>query len=223
MLLGPRAESAAALLALAMLRPSLAEPRPSREATPLPIAIAVARRAGQPVADARWIGAQVTVADRVFQRCAVRFQRLPDRQLPERYLALERRADRDALSTQVLEGAINVFVVASLRDVDDPALYRLGVHWRPRRFPGKRFIIITPDALPTTLAHELGHFFGNGHTRLAGNLMSYRRKGEEATLTADQIRRIRREVRLLRRRLVPVGEPHPEGDRDVSHPGNSSR
>jgi hypothetical protein len=70
---------------------------------------------------------------------------------------------------------INCFVVASLRDVDDPSRYRRGVHWRPRGGPaGRHVVILSSIAGPTVLAHELGHFFGiRRHSAVAGNVMSY--------------------------------------------------
>ena len=39
--------------------------------------------------------------------------------------------------------------------------------------------------MPTTLAHELGHFLGNGHAYVKNNLMSYERDGGEVFLDAD--------------------------------------
>jgi hypothetical protein len=123
------------------------------------------------------------------------------RQLPARHAALETRRDRDALGALVRRDAVSVFVVASLRDVDDPRHHRLGVCWRPKRYAGVRLIILTPDALATTLAHELGHYLGNSHTRLRGNLMSYRRAGGEASLTPAQVRQLRAEARRVLREV----------------------
>ena len=40
------------------------------------------------------------------------------------------------------------------------------------------------------LAHELGHFFGNGHTEVADNLMSYVRTGAQVFLDEAQIERV---------------------------------
>ena len=40
------------------------------------------------------------------------------------------------------------------------------------------------------LAHELGHFFGNGHSSVPDNLMSYTRSGGKAFLDDAQVARV---------------------------------
>ena len=84
----------------------------------------------------------------------------------------------------------------------------MGVHWRPRNDIGKHWVIVSASAMPSTLAHELGHFFGNPHTTVIDNLMSYQRKNEaDVFLDAGQVKKIKRFARLyLRsRELVPKG------------------
>lgn len=112
------------------------------------------------------------------------------RSLAASFARLESRDDRDALASQMVAKQINVMVVASLRDVDDPALYRMGVHWRNRKALAKQYIIVAESALPSTLAHELGHFFGLAHTGVKDNLMSYDRTGAPPFLDAIQKKRI---------------------------------
>jgi len=170
--------------------------RPALPPLPLSVAIAVDSQ-GKPVATAAWVRAQAETASRILGAAGVRLSAPRIRELPARHAALETRRDRDALGALVRRDAISVFVVASLRDVDDPKHYRLGVCWRPGRTrrPGVRLIILTPDALATTLAHELGHYLGNPHTRLRGNLMSYKRAGADASLTPAQVRRLSAEAR----------------------------
>ncbi|MEZ4468886.1 MAG: hypothetical protein R3F43_31770 [bacterium] len=46
--------------------------------------------------------------------------------LPEANARLEDRADRNALGAFLQGGVVNAFIVASLRDVDDPTLLRQG-------------------------------------------------------------------------------------------------
>ena len=186
------------------------------------MAIAAAAN-GKPVVTAAWVSAQAATASRILEAAGVRLAAPQMRELPARHAALETRRDRDALGALVRRDAISVFVVASLRDVDDPKIFRLGVCWRPgrtrrpvapssptpstpgARYPGVRLIILTPDALPTTLAHELGHYLGNSHTRRHGNLMSYRRTGGDAALTPAQVRQLRAEARRLLRELSAAG------------------
>jgi hypothetical protein len=127
---------------------------------------------------------------------------------PRAQRKLETRADRDALADAMQPGVANVFVVASLRDVDTPALMRMGVCWRKLSNLAKRYVIVASSAMPTTLAHELGHFLGNGHAYVKNNLMSYERDGGKVFLDVAQARRSRTTAaRLLSaRELVRVAE-----------------
>ncbi len=112
--------------------------------------------------------------------------------------ALETREDRNALAAHLTAGVANVFLVESLRDVDDPRLYRMGVMWRNLRNLKKRYVIVAASAAPTTLAHELGHFLGLGHTSVKNNLMSYAREdGAKVFLDAKQGETCRRTAAAL--------------------------
>jgi hypothetical protein len=72
----------------------------------------------------------------------------------------------------------------------------MGVHWRKGTTPSHRYVIVTADALPTTLAHELGHAFGLGHSKVTNNLMSYDRDGDGIFLHPHQGTTIRAFARL---------------------------
>jgi len=118
------------------------------------------------------------------------------------------RADRDALAALVEKSVIDVFVVAKLEDVDEPGRYRKGVAWtsRPSR---KRYVILSAEAPIGVLAHELGHIFGNGHTDVPDNVMSYSRTGGRVFLDEAQIAKTLQFSRgfLDSGRLVDVGVP----------------
>lgn len=104
----------------------------------------------------------------------------------EKHGKLDTRADRDELRKLLAPKVVNVFFVESLRDVDDRALYRRGVHWRPAANPNLRYIIVIKDAPDSVLAHELGHYFGLPHVATKNNLMSYDRDGGEVFLNDGQ-------------------------------------
>lgn len=116
--------------------------------------------------------------------------------------AIEDRAARDALGDRVVMGRrgeptrVNVFVTDRLVDVDDPPNERMGVHWRRRRAREVHYLIVSSRAWPTTLAHELGHYFGNPHSPTPNNIMSYQRDGEVPPFfDARQLARIRSHAR----------------------------
>ena len=199
---------AAALVSL----PGAAKPDPPIPT--LPVLVSVAEENGKPVRDEAWIDAQLSEAERLFGPVGVHFRKSAQRPLDARFARLETRKDRDALDALRVKGVVNVFVVASLRDVDDPSLYRMGVHWRNGATPAHRYVIVTADALSTTLAHELGHYNGLGHSAVVDNLMSYNRTGERVFLLGTQVSA----VRTFARMAFSTGELTPAPDPPVARP-----
>ena len=163
---------------------------------------------GGAAVDPAWIAAQIKSAQEIFSAHGVTFAKTGEQPLPEANAVLEDRADRNALGAHLQPGVINVFIVRSLRDIHDARLLRQGVHWRPYgRKPGpkgyvRHLVIVSAQAGPTVLAHELGHFFGHpGHSKVPGNLMSYKRRDTIPVLSARQGRRMRQwGQRFLRQR-----------------------
>ena len=183
---------------------------PSRGLQPLsvtlPIRFRVAELGGRPGRDKAWLDAQVARANEVFAPTGVRFQPVGSLPLPAVHARLESRQDRHELGRHLEKAVINVFVVDSMRDVDHPEQWRRGVHWRLPWRADHHFVVLTSIGPPTTLAHELGHFFGNRHHRwVPGNIMSYEH-GEAPRFDPDQLRRIVYEARrfLVRRRLITL-------------------
>ena len=151
-----------------------------------PIHVAIALEGGKPVCTDAWVSQQLSDANELFEKTHVRFRVTKKREIAPGFAALHTRADRDALAHLSNENVIDVFVVAALEDVDEPGRYRKGVAWTSRR-EAKRFLILSAIAPPTVLAHELGHFFGNGHSDVADNLMSYARTGGRVFLDDIQV------------------------------------
>lgn len=175
----------------------------------LPISFAVAEVDGAPVVSDVWLTQQVAEAERLLGAHAVHVEQVAQRPLPQQHTRLETAVDRDKLAARIDAKVINVFVVASLRDVDDPTKHRMGVRWRQRRNLANDYIILAASAMPTTLAHELGHYFGNGHSPVVNNIMSYQR--DDPTKVAFNQRQgatMRRTARglLRRRKLLPARE-----------------
>ena len=155
----------------------------------LPIRFRVARNAeGDLVRDKRWLVAQAERASTIFAPAGITF--VPASVEPLDRADLETRDDRHGLARHLERGVINVFVVRAMRDVDDPTQWRRGVHWRLPWRRERHFVIVTEIAPPITLAHELGHFFGNPkHRWVPGNVMSYD-AGDAPTFDPDQLHRI---------------------------------
>ena len=136
----------------------------SADATPRPL-----------VRDEPWIQDQIDAANAMFAPNGIDFRWFQAFEMPPERAALETRGDRDALGDRLERRVINVFVVGSLRDVDDGKSYRMGVCWQSTRDASRRYVIVASSARPSVLAHELGHFFGLGHDTRVNNLMSYAR------------------------------------------------
>lgn len=161
-------------------------PRPADTFT-LRVSIA-ANPAGQPVAQEAWLTQQVAQAQELFAPFGVAFARQDAPPLATAAEHVETRGDRDALAERVQPHVVNVFVVGSLRDVDEPDRMRKGVHWHAPA--GRHYVIVVAAAPPSVLAHELGHFFGNPHSPVRDNVMSYERSGAPVFFDAAQGKRI---------------------------------
>lgn len=153
------------------------------------ISIAVAVEDRIPARDDAWITSQIDDANALYGPIGVTFRWTLRREIPAAHAQIHTRADRDALAPLVDKNVIDVFVVAALEDVDEPGRYRKGVAWTSKP-DGKRFLILSAAAPRTVLAHELGHFFGNGHNDVPDNLMSYVRTGGRVFLDDVQNERI---------------------------------
>ncbi len=163
----------------------------------MPLSIAVVQVAGAAVQDDAWIEASLAELSRVYNEFGVYFSKAEVRSLDEKYAALESRSDRDALSAHRKKGFINVFVVKSLRDVDNNTSLLMGVHWAPQGDLTKHYVIVSSTASKTTLAHELGHYFGLPHLHVPDNLMSYVRTGADVFLIDPQKNKVKTNAKVL--------------------------
>ncbi len=189
-------------LVLAQAAPAPAPAPPPRTTFSLRVSVAL-DDTGKPLADAAWLASEIDAAEGLFEPFGVRFARADGSPLDARLAHVETRADRDALATHLTPHVIDVFVVGSLRDVDDPARMRRGVHWHAPS--GAHYLILVASAPTTVLAHELGHYFGNPHSHVPDNVMSYERSGAPVFFDADQGKRIAARARAY----VKTGELAP--------------
>lgn len=154
--------------------------------------------------DRAWLDEQLANANALFASADVAFvlDEVRASRAGRSLASIEDRAQRDALGDDVTTSrtgeptAVHVFSTQRLVDVDDPPNERMGVHWRRRRARGVHYVIVSSRAWPTTLAHELGHYFGNPHSRTPNNIMSYDRDGSMPPFfDAPQLARIRAHAR----------------------------
>lgn len=157
----------------------------------LPIVFRVAEDIA-PVVGPRWIDEQLRWANRVFAPTGMRFQVLEVVAMPEKYRDVDTIYARNRLERFVRGGVVNCFVVGRLRDIHDPTQMRRGVHWQVSGVSPKHYVILSKTGPPTTLAHELGHYFGiPEHSSVAGNIMSYVH-GDHPAFDSEQTERVRR-------------------------------
>jgi hypothetical protein len=168
----------------------------------------VAEEGGGPVVADDWIAARVDWSNRIFGAHGVTFRTVATGPLAAAHTRLENRRDRHRLGALVEPHVVNCFVVASLRDVDNPEYFIRGVHWRSRSHAGRHYVILSMIAGETVLAHELGHFFGNRHSDVPGNIMSYLRGDGPPFFDEAQVRIVHRHVR----RFLGSGELRPAPD-----------
>jgi hypothetical protein len=193
-------------LAVAALGGSL-PPAKASERVRLGLAVHMAREEGAPVAEEAFVDRQVATANRIFAPYGVQFERRELHEHDACAARMETRADRDALGAFVRPQCINVFVVASLRDVDEPPRIRRGVHWHSASHAPAHYLILSRISFDAVLAHELGHFLGNPrHSRTPGNLMSYQHTEVLPFLDEPQQRRLQQSLAdyLRRRELQQV-------------------
>jgi hypothetical protein len=159
------------------------------------------------VVSADWVAAQLAQANRHFAALDVGFQLAGVDALPASAVHIATRAQRDALAKDRLgRTVIDVFLVGQLDDVDEDGKIAYGVTWHARG-DDRKYLIVSSAALPRTLAHELGHFFGLPHSTYAISIMNKTPREEppadQRTFADEEIAAMRPILRqLLRDRVI---------------------
>lgn len=189
--------------------PAVEVPCPAGVAQCFAVRLWVAGGADQPAATEAWLTAQLTQANTCFGPAEIGFTVTEVTALPADVAHVPSRTARDALGrTRFDPRVIDVYVVARLDDVDEPGEIR-GVHWRDRAERSRRWVILSAIAPVHVLAHELGHYFGLGHSRHVGGVMS--KLPDDPTAAGDRRFSASEVDRLAARarRFARAGEPAP--------------
>jgi hypothetical protein len=96
-------------------------------------------------------------------------------------------------------GAVEVFMVRSLRDLKRSWAKLPGVMWYTYQGPGqgRRYVIVSQTAGLETMAHELGHYFGLVHHPSRKNLMLPGAARVDSRLNGSQIYYVRKKLEML--------------------------
>ena len=189
-------------LGLLAVRPAFAKATATAKPIPsIPLALFIGTRVAEDgsraaVVSDEFVSAQLQQSNELFSGFGLAFHEA-ERGALTSAPDLETREDRNALAANNVTSRCNVFFVGNLRDVDDPKLFRMGVMWRNLRNLKQKCVIVASSARETTLAHELGHFLGNGHTTVKNNLMSYERDGGTVLLDEAQGAKSQKTARTL--------------------------
>lgn len=156
----------------------------------------------------------IDTANAHFAAAGVSFVESTRDTLPASFAILETQGERHRLKKYFVPNTINLFL---LDEIDDPtpsdstkraaAWHELplsgllaGAHIEyPGRTPGT-YIILSRNTEKLTLTHELGHFFGAGHSKDPENIMGYGR--EKKRFDAKQIQAFQDAARRFRRRHI---------------------
>ncbi len=164
-----------------------------------PIDVAVTSDESGAVVDRAWIDAEMSIAERIYGTLGVHLRVDHVRNIGSDLVRIEDPHMRDRFAPLVTSHEIQIFIVRSLRDSEVVGMYRGGVTWDSRTSPSRRYIIVASTAAQSTLAHELGHFFGiQPHSNVKNNLMSYDREDAFVFLDAAQQGLVKNTARALR-------------------------
>jgi hypothetical protein len=120
-----------------------------------------------------WLDLQLSEANRLFAPAGLGFTVDALVPLGDEHGHIRTREDRDRLGHDRFQtGAVDVYIVAYLGDVDVAGQEIRGVHWRSRSDRSRRWVVVSTISPPKVLAHELGHFFGLPHSAYPESIMN---------------------------------------------------
>ena len=117
-----------------------------------------------------WLAAQLARANALFAPLGVGFNIAEVLALDRSEAIILSRDQRNRIGRRrFTRGAVHVFIVERLGNIDATDADINGVHWRTRR---GRWVMVSSKAWDLTLGHELGHFFGLPHSEVEASIMN---------------------------------------------------
>lgn len=204
--MSPNPTLRAALIAGSLFAGATALSAPPEPEIRIPLVIHLTRKDGAPVIAPKEVLRLVEQLDDYYRQTGICFALKATREVP-RDADLKTYRDRHAFIGYAVPRAINVVLVNSIFDPETsestlrtaarfgfkPDPWLDGAHIeKPGRNPSS-YAIVRVGADPTTMAHEIGHILGEGHSGVAENIMGY---GSNPTVFDQrQIRGFRAEAR----------------------------
>ena len=179
--------------------------------------VSVARCNGKTVVSKEWLTAQVEWANRLLAALDAGVYLGAWSENPNVPCRLPDRSSRARLAREVAREKyqatdIPIFVTGRLDDVDIPGEEIRGVHWRSR-WKGEKYhyVVLSSIAPAFVLIHELGHYFGMGHSRYIESIMNKLPRNEPPlslrTFAKPEYNHLRRVLRTIFRRSVRTEKP----------------
>jgi hypothetical protein len=185
----PRLAAFSLLLLAAASTQAKERPSDSTE-SPRPFFVAVHVATTHPTDTDRRVADFLDTANLHFAPAGIALVEYQRNTLPASFAVLETQGERHKLKKYFVPNTINVFL---LDKIDDPtpsdatkkaAAWQdlqlsgllAGAHIEHKGFVPGTYIILSRNTKKLTLTHELGHFFGSGHSKDPANIMSYGRE-----------------------------------------------
>jgi hypothetical protein len=159
-------------------------------ASPKPFLVVVHVASANPADTDQRVTDFLDAANQHFAAAEIAFVASAPRTLPASFAVLETAGERHRLKKYFVPHTINLFL---LDEIDDPVpseATKKAAAWQDLKLSGLlagahieykgqtpgTYIILSRNTERLTLTHELGHFFGSGHSKDPANIMSYGRE-----------------------------------------------